>query len=159
MEKLNKVISQFLLIVSLFIFHDVFAGQTGKITGKVIDADTKEPLVAVNVIVEGTSLGAATDMDGDFIILNIPPGNYTLFASMIGYKQMRVSHVKVFVERTTRVDFKLEPTVLEFSKGVTVVAEQPLIQRDLTATAYSVSSDEIKVMPVENFQDILQLQA
>lgn len=148
-----------LIIFILCLFTAAWAGQTGKITGKVFDVANSEALPAVNVIVEGTTYGAATDLEGDYIILNIPPGTYSLIANMIGYKTMRVSNVKVSVDRTTRVDFKLESTVLELGEALTVVAEQPIIQKDLTATAYAVSSDEIQKMPVESVQEILQLQA
>ncbi len=152
----------FYLVISFVLtlgFRAGNAGQTGKIVGRVVDASTKEPLPGVNIIIEGTSMGAATDVDGDYIILNIPPGIYTVTASMLGYKETRTSNVKVTVDRTTRVDFKLEPTTLELGEVIEVEAEQPLIQKDLTATAASVSAREIVSMPVESFQDILQLQA
>ena len=160
MKSLNKVIKYyFLLLIYFLCSQTLWAGQTGKITGKITDSSNSEPLVGVNVIIEATSMGAAADLEGDFVILNVPPGTYTLFASMIGYKKTYISNVKIFVDRTTRVDFKLEPTVLELGESITVIAEHPLIQKDLTATSYSVSADEIEMMPVESFQDILQLQA
>ncbi len=135
------------------------AGQTGKIVGKVTDAQTGAPLPYVNVVIEGTTMGAASDLQGDFLILNVPPGLYRLSARMVGYKKMTVENVRVFVDRTTRVNFKLTPTAVELGKSVVVVAEQPLIQKDLTATASSVSAAEISNMPVESFQDVLELQA
>lgn len=160
MALLKKIIGfNFLLLILIFNVHITRAGQTGKITGKVVDAQTGAPLPGTNIVIEGTTMGAAADLEGDFIILNIPPGSYDLFASMIGYQKMRISNVKVSVDQTTRVDFKLESTVLELGEAVTIVAEQPIIQKDLTATSYSVSSDEIGKMPVESFQEILQLQA
>jgi hypothetical protein len=160
MKQPTKIIGFSLLSLILILnFQTTWAGQTGKITGKVIDTQTGAPLPGTNVVIEGTTMGAAADLEGDFIILNIPPGTYNLFASMIGYQKMRFSSVKVSVDRTTRVDFRLESTVLELGESVTIVAEQPMIQKDLTATSYSVSSDEIKAMPVESFQEILQLQA
>ena len=160
MKPLTKIRCLFLMFIILFLYLSIAtAGQTGKITGKITDASTGEPLPAVNIIIESTSIGAASDLEGDYIILNVPPGTYTIFASMIGYQKMRVSNVKVSVDRTTKIDFKLSPSVLELGEEVTIVAEKPLIQRDLTATAYSVSSDEIETMPVESFEEILQLQA
>jgi len=53
----------------------VVCGNTGKIAGKVTDAQTGEPIVGVNVVVEGTYLGAATDFDGNYTIINVPPGS------------------------------------------------------------------------------------
>lgn len=150
----------YLLIIIFFCFVSIApAGQTGKIAGTVIDEDTGEPLMAVNIIVEATTFGAATDMEGYYAILNLPPGTYTVFASMIGYRTTRFTDVKVSVDRTTRIDFKLASSVVDLGDEITVVAERPLIQKDLTASASSVSAEEITAMPVESFQDILKLQA
>ena len=153
-----KLINSFFIVIFCFV-SIVQAGQTGKIVGKVLDEDTESPLMAVNIIVEGTSFGAATDAEGDYIILNLPPGTYNIFASMIGYRKTRVTNVKVSIDRTTEINFTLSPSVVDLGDEVIVVAERPLIQKDLTATASSVSSEEISAMPVESFQDILQLQA
>jgi hypothetical protein len=59
----------------------VFAGITGKISGRVIDAKTREPIPSVNIVIEGTSLGTATHIDGFYVINNVPPGVYTLVVS------------------------------------------------------------------------------
>ena len=136
-----------------------FSGTTGKIAGKVINANTGEPLFAVNVIIEGTNLGAATDMNGEYVILNVPPGVYTVRASAVGFKTVRVKNVRVYVDQTTRVDFKLEEEVIELGEEVVVVAERPLVQKDLTSTVAKISGDEIEMLPVENFTDIVNLQA
>jgi outer membrane receptor for ferrienterochelin and colicin len=134
------------------------AGQTGKIAGLVTDASTGEPLIGVNVYLENQFYGAATDMEGDYIILNVPPGRYTTVAVMVGYREMRVTGIEVKIDRTTRLDFKLQTAVLE-TEAIIVEAKRPLIQRDLTATASSVSAQEIAAIPVENMQDVLQIQA
>ncbi|MDZ7374374.1 MAG: TonB-dependent receptor [candidate division KSB1 bacterium] len=135
------------------------AGQTGKIAGKVVDAGTGEPLPGANVVLQGTQMGAAADIQGDYIILNVPPGTYNLTASMIGYRQVTVTGVRVSVDRTVRIDFRLEQQAIDLGKEIVVEARQPLVQRDLTATAASVSAEEIASLPVESFQEILQLQA
>ncbi|NIT58133.1 MAG: TonB-dependent receptor, partial [Aliifodinibius sp.] len=137
----------------------LFAGQTGKIMGIITDATSGEPLIGANIVVEGTTLGAASDVDGDYIILNVPPGIYTLTASMLSYQDMRVTKIRVSIDQSTRVDFKLNPMAIELGEVVTVEAERPLIQKDLTSTESSVGADEIQTMPVENLQDILELQA
>ena len=62
----------------------VFAGVTGKIIGTVVDSETKEALPGANVMIEGTNLGAATNVQGGYIMLNVPPGTYTLKTSFIG---------------------------------------------------------------------------
>ncbi|MBN2602335.1 MAG: carboxypeptidase-like regulatory domain-containing protein, partial [Candidatus Marinimicrobia bacterium] len=62
-----------------------FSGTSGKIVGRVTDASTGEPLFGCNVIIEGSYLGAATNADGEYLILNVPPGDYRVKAGMIGY--------------------------------------------------------------------------
>ena len=77
---------KFLLFAFLIISTNIsLNAQTGKITGTVTDATTGESLIGVNVIVEGTMLGAASDIEGYFVILNVSPGKYNLKASYIGY--------------------------------------------------------------------------
>jgi outer membrane receptor protein involved in Fe transport len=150
-----------LLIIGVLIlnFESLLSGTTGKITGRVVNKSTGEPLFAVNVIIEGTTLGAATDMQGNYVILNVPPGVYTLRASAVGFKPVKVTNVRVSVDQTTRVDFKLEEVAIELGEEVLVVAERPLVQRDLTSTTAKISKDIIEKLPVENFTDLINLKA
>ncbi|MCD6166752.1 TonB-dependent receptor [bacterium] len=154
-----------LLLSSMILAHLVgfyalsWAGTTGKIVGYVTDADSGEPLPGANVIIEGTTMGAATDLEGYYIILNVPPGVYTLVASMIGYQRMRIENVRVSINFTSKVNFQLKSTVLEVSEEITVVAERPVIRKDLTSTLSTVSGNDIAQMPVEKFEEVLELQA
>jgi hypothetical protein len=136
----------------------IWGGTTGKISGYVYDAETGEPLVGANVIVEETSLGAASDAQGYYAILNVPPGRYTVKAMMIGYTSVRSVGVKVSVDFTTEVNFQLSPTSIEMG-AVAVVAERPIIRKDLTSSLSIVGDEEIAEMPVEEFDDVLSLQA
>ncbi|RMI17013.1 MAG: TonB-dependent receptor [Calditrichaeota bacterium] len=135
------------------------AGTTGKIVGRVVDAATGEPLPAVNILVENTMLGAATDLDGTFLILNVPPGTYTLRATMIGYTDMVITNVRVNADKTTRVEFQLKETAVELGEAIEVVATRPLVKKDLTSTESVVTTEEIEAIPVENFSDVVNLQA
>ncbi|MBN2355401.1 TonB-dependent receptor [candidate division KSB1 bacterium] len=147
-----------LLLVCLFAVQ-LYAGTTGKIVGTVKDQGTGETLPGVNIILEGTSMGAATDLDGYFMIINVPPGTYTLRCMLIGYQTKLISDVRVSVDMTTTIDFRISQTVLDVGEQVTVVAERPLIQKDKTSSLAAVSSDEIETMPVQEVADVLELQA
>ncbi len=147
------------LLLLLVFSGSIWAGTTGKIVGQVKDAESGEPLPAVNILIENTMLGAATDMDGTFLILNVPPGIYSVRANMIGYRDVVVSNVQVNVDKTTTLNFVLTPSVVEAENAVEVVAEKPLIKKDLTSTESIVSSQEIENLPVENFSDVVNLQA
>ena len=156
----DRYIHAILLIISLhLIVPSLRAGTTGKIAGRVTDAQTGEGLPGVNVIIVGTTMGAATDLDGYYVILNVPPGIYEVKALMIGYQELIFTEVNVSVDLTTTVDFKLQSTVLKLGKEVVVVAEKPLVRKDLTSTASVVGTEEISQMPVEEFEQVLELQA
>jgi len=136
----------------------LFSGTTGKIVGKTIDQDTEDPLIGVNIILEGTSLGAATDMDGYFMILNVDPGLYSVRASMIGYTSIVQQNVKVAVDLTTEANFELSMTALE-GEEVVVIAEQPAVLKDVTSTSFRVSAEQIEQLQVEDLDEIINLQA
>ncbi|RMG34879.1 MAG: carboxypeptidase-like regulatory domain-containing protein, partial [Methanobacteriota archaeon] len=121
-----------LLIVSSIV-STVFAATTGKITGVVKDAETGEPLPGVNVVIQGTSLGASTDLDGSYFILNIPPGNYTVTAQMVGYATVNMEDVRVNAGRTTVLNFSLKSQLLQ-GEEITIVAEREVIPRDVASS-------------------------
>ncbi len=157
----NFTVHRFALFFILLVINTglLFGGNTGKLAGRVTDAATGEPLVGATVLVEGTVLGAATDVDGNYVILNVPPGIYTVRASTVGYQPEVYQNVRVSIDLTTTIDFKLRQTVVELKEEVVVTAERPMVQRDLTASTAVVGADEIKMLPVTEFQQVLQLQA
>ena len=134
------------------------AGKTGKIAGKVVDAQTKEPLIGVNVFIPGTTLGAASDLEGNYFIINIPPGTYQLKASAVGYASQTVNNVTVSADRTTQITFELASQTIELT-GVVIVAGRPIVQKDLTSTTSTVTSDQISKLALENVSSAVNLQA
>ena len=64
------------IVLLLVSSYSIFAGTTGKISGTVVDKDTKEALIGANVFIKNTNLGAATDTEGRYTILQVPPGKY-----------------------------------------------------------------------------------
>jgi outer membrane receptor protein involved in Fe transport len=135
------------------------AGTTGKIAGKVVDKASKEGLPGVNIIVQGTTLGAVTNLDGEYIILNIPPGSYAVKASLIGYGETVTNNVRISLDVTTKLDFELAETVLQTGEQVVVVAQRDLIQKDLTATTAIVTDQSIQSLPVTEVNEVITLQA
>jgi len=147
------------LLISLLIPISASAGTTGKIVGSVEDAGTGEPLIGVNVLVDGTFLGATTDLEGNYLILNVPPGVYTLVFQYIGYQEKRVEGVRVSVDFTTRQNAQLREDAMELDESIVVVADRDMIRKDLTSSQSEVTADDIANIPVEEFEDVLQLQA
>lgn len=132
--------------------------QTGKIAGRVTDGSTGQPLPGVNVVIDGTTQGSTTDVDGYYTILRITPGTYDVRASFIGFAPTVVQEVRVRIDQTTELDFALQEEVVQ-GEEVVISAERPLVQRDLTSTSTSVSSEELEALPVLNFSDVINLQA
>ena len=138
----------------------ILAGATtGKISGQVTDQATGQPLFGANVFIAGTHLGSATDSEGFYMIINIPPGQHTIQFNMIGYRTYAVTEVDVRSDHTTGLDAHLEQTFLETSEAITVSAKKAVIDVDRTSTESSVSGELLKVMPVQDVNDVLNLQA
>ncbi|MBI9070740.1 MAG: TonB-dependent receptor [Melioribacteraceae bacterium] len=145
-------------IISFFLPILIFGGTTGKISGFVTDYQSGEPLIGINILVEGTTIGAATDVNGEYIIMNLKPGKYNLISSGIGYKKRRIEQVQVNIDFTTNVDFQMASEAVEMDV-IVVQAKQKLVRKDLTSSQANVTSEEIKSLPVESISGILTLQA
>jgi len=146
------------LIASVISLHLVTAGTTGKLVGIVLDKASKEPLIGANVMIAGTGLGTATDAEGRYFILQIPPKTYSVKFSMIGYKDVLVKNVKIQLDLTTTLNAELEEGVIGM-ETVEVTAQRPMVQPDVTYSQVNITSDEIDMLPVEEFEDIIALQA
>ena len=136
-----------------------FAQTTGKITGTIIDKATKEGLPGANVIVAGTTLGAVTDFDGKFVILRVPPGKHNVRAQLIGYQPVVQQSVEVLTDLTTTLNFTLSQEAVNIGEEVVVVAERPIIRKDLTSSEARVQAEEISRIPVQEVADVINLQA
>jgi outer membrane receptor protein involved in Fe transport len=147
-----------LILCQLLLITDAFSRSTGKVTGRVTEDSSGEPLIGVNVTIVGTQLGAMTDTDGYYVILNVRPGTYEIRASYLGFQTQLVQNVRVSIDQTTTINFSMTETVLSGVEAV-VIAERPIVRRDLTSSSVSVSAREISLLPVENFSDIVNLQA
>lgn len=159
MRRVHLFVSAFVLS-TLFVAAPVFAGVTGKISGVVKDKEGGDPLPAANVIVDGTHMGAMTDENGKFYILNAPPGEYAVRVEMMGYTAIKQTGVKVFSDRNTRLVFDLLPALLDVENvEMEVVAARELIQRDVTGSLRTVSSETIAQMPINNVSELLQTTA
>jgi outer membrane receptor protein involved in Fe transport len=146
-----------LFFISIQIIN-VFAGTTGKLAGTIKDGSTGEPAIGVNVVLVGTSFGAATNIDGKYIINNLPPGNYTVVVSAIGYQKQQFNNVKISVDFTTNLDIELYPESITL-ETIVVEAKNPLVRSDLTSSQVVLDADHIESLPVESVGQLLSLQA
>lgn len=138
----------------------VAMGQgAGKISGVVTDTETGEPLPGVNVVLKGTYLGASTDVDGFFVILNVPPGTYTVSFTYVGYQWLEVENVRVVSDLTKRLDITLSPTTLELDSAIVIVADRPFFETGATNTVRVLDSEEIERIPIKGVNSVVALNA
>ena len=133
-----------------------FCGTTGKVSGKVTDVSTGEPLIGCNVIIPDLGVGAATDIQGDYVILNIPPRSIEISFSMIGYADIQVQNVQISIDQTTPLSVELNIEAIEGQE--IIVKDEWLIRKDLTNSEARITSDELDVMPVTDVHDVIKLQ-
>src|SRR5262245_15132338 len=110
-----------LAVTILLLLPALVLAQDGKMRGRILDRESNEPLIGASVVVDGTTLGASTDINGDYIVLSVPPGAYTVKVSYIGYQTLTVSNVRVNANLTTTQDFLLASTAVEVA-GMEIVA-------------------------------------
>jgi outer membrane receptor protein involved in Fe transport len=136
----------------------VFAGTTGKIAGTVRDAQSGEPLPSVNIVLEGTMIGAATNAEGYFVILNIPPGRYRIVATLVGYKTASALNVRVDIDQTTDLNLRLTEETIA-GEEVTIIASRPVVQKDVAASRANIEIEDIEKLPVTSVASVVTLQA
>jgi outer membrane receptor protein involved in Fe transport len=146
-----------IFFLSLFVTEFTFAGTTGKLTGKATDGKTNEAIPFVNITIMGTSLGASTDINGNYVILNIPPGNYKVKAQSVGYQPVIMENIGVSIDLTTKLDFHLNASMIEL-QSIVIQGKQDDLKKDVTSSQSTVTAEQIKSLPVAEFDDVLRLQ-
>lgn len=98
---------------ALFLPFNLKAQDTGAITGTIVDAETGETIIGANVVIEGTTIGASSDIDGKYTIRGIEEGGYTLVVSYISYQQQTITDVEIKAGEVLRLDISLQPETEE----------------------------------------------
>ena len=154
---MKRLATLFILCCGLASFS-AHAATSGKVTGFVRDAATNDPLAGVTVRAEGTELRAISGLNGEYFILNVPVGSIRLEVQMIGYLPIRTQAFAVNSDRTTRIDFELETTILDLAEPVAITAPRTSIRSDLTASSEVIVPREIESLPVTDLSDLIFLQ-
>jgi outer membrane receptor protein involved in Fe transport len=147
-----------LAVAALLLLPVLLVAQDGKLRGKVTDKESGEALIGANVTVEGTNLGAATDVNGEYVILSVPPGVYTVKVTYIGYSPVTYSNVEVNASLTKTQNFAMSSSAVQV-QGVEIVAERPLIQRNTTNTIRIQTQSDVQSLPFRAVSDIVSLSA
>ncbi|KPJ62968.1 hypothetical protein AMJ44_14925 [candidate division WOR-1 bacterium DG_54_3] len=124
-----------------------WAGTSGKLAGVIRDQESGTPLPGASVMIKGTSIGTSTDEDGEYFLINVPVGTYTVEVFLIGYQSVKKTKVTVLLDLTTPLDFELKSSPIELEKAIIVVAERPIIQKDLTSSTNLVIREQLDNLP------------
>ena len=145
-----------ILLLILFAGSFTFA-QSGRISGKVTDQQTGEPLIGANIIVMGTSLGAASDVNGEYLITNLSAGNYNVKASYIGYRDVTINNVLITSGLTTRLNFELQTAGITTGE-VVIVSQRPLIEKTSTNALRRFGPEDMENLGLRDLNSIVQIQ-
>lgn len=136
--------------------------QTGIIRGRVLDKNTQEAVIGANVVLEGTTTGASTDVEGYYKITNVPVGSYNLVATSIGYNSLTKFNITLTSGNEQIVNFELvesttnlEEIVVKFDKGRSASAADMITPLSVQA----LTTEEIKSNPGGNFDISRVIQA
>ncbi len=146
------------LVLLLLLPFTLHSGTTGKIAGAIKDKLTGEPLPGANIQIQGTYMGAASDLSGNYFMLSIPPGNYTVVATMMGYEPVAIQKVSIRVDQTTRLEIEMTQEVMDLGESVVIVAERPQIQKDLTTSIEVLGLEDMKQTVARDVDETVNLQ-
>ncbi len=136
----------------------LIAGTTGKISGRITDKASGEALIGASIRINGTTRGAVSDPDGYYSLINLAPGKYTIVIQFIGYHTITVRDIEVNIDLTAKRDVQLVPDNVQMDV-VLVQADVPIVTKDRTFSAATVSSTQIEAMPVTEVAEVVALQA
>ncbi len=149
---------RYVLSILLLFSASLAWAQTGKIAGKVVDARTGEAIVGANIVVEGTQTGAASNFEGYFTILSVPPGTYRVRASVLGYTPSTQVDVRININQTTQLEFKLNEQAIQ-GQEVVIIATRPVVERDVAASRANITAREVENLPVSQVSSVIGLEA
>lgn len=131
-------------------------GTLGIIEGKVKDKQSGDALVGVSVLAVGTTIGAASDVEGRYRISNIEAGTYDIRFSSVGYQPVLYRSVTVRSDLRTEINVEMVQSQIELGE-LEIVADRPLIEKDVTSTNFSFGGSQVERLPIQNVQDLLTL--
>ena len=141
------------ILFLLLLLPAMALAQSGKLRGQITDQETGEALVGANIIIVGTSYGAATDVNGEYIVLNLIPGVYEVKSSYIGYQSKTVSNIRINSDLTTGLNFQLAAEGIEVGE-IEIIAEKPLVNKYNTNANRITTSEDIDALPIRGVDNI-----
>jgi len=156
MEVVRKRVVLVMLFLLLGCAATLAQSGEGKLAGRILDADTGEPLIGANVVLLNTDQGAATDIDGNYFILNIRPGNYDVRFSYVGYSSKTIQNVRIVAGITYELNEALTSGI---ELDEVIVTSEKLFEENATNTVKVVDSEQISKLPVRGVTNVAALQS
>lgn len=156
MKKVSKYLLQSFCLFLLTAATVSAQSGVGKLAGKIVDATTGEPLIGANVVVINTEHGAATDLEGNYFVLNITPGTYNVRVSYVGYGSKTVQDVRIVGGITYELNVQLTGGL---NLNEIVVTDSKFFEEKATNTVKVIDSDQISKLPVKGVTNIASLQS
>ena len=149
--------SGFLALITCLLLIPIAQGQ-GNISGRVTDA-SGEPLFGVNVVVVGTTLGAATDLDGNYTIPDLRAGEYSVRFSIIGFETTQFTGIQVADGQTTALSASLDEAILSTDEEIIIIGEKPLLDVEQATSTSTISREQLEAAPLRDIQEVVGTQA
>jgi hypothetical protein len=149
----------FSAILLVLVSSSIALGGSGKITGRILDSQSHQALPSANVLITGVisasgvevpmdrPLGASSDIDGYYVIVNVSPGTYTMRVSQVGYTAAVKKNVRVESDRTITVNFEVADAAVQVDQ-VVVTAQREIVKKDVSATQEIIIPTKMEEMPV-----------
>ncbi|MFH0988416.1 MAG: TonB-dependent receptor [bacterium] len=154
-QSLQFLAVSFFLVILVCTSSVLVAQETGEIRGTAKDATRSEALIGANIILEGTTIGTVTDLEGNFVIRKVPAGKFNVIARFVGYKNLS-KEVTVAAGRPATVDFVLTATTVQLDEVVVTGQGFATEKRRLASTVESVSAKDLENIPVKTLDAVLQ---
>jgi hypothetical protein len=131
-------------------------GPTGQIVGRLTDRSTGEPIIGASVLVAGTTQGAMTDLSGNFQILRVDPGSYTLRISHLDFATTEVTDVAVRTGKTSLLGQSMMAKVSDLDQTITVVGTRDILDKFVVDGRVTMSQEGIRQRPVQTVDNLLE---
>lgn len=147
------------ILVLLLVTTTISRAQVGSLSGLITDKDDGLPLIGVNVIIKGTTFGTASNLDGNYTINKIRPGEYSIEFRYIGYERILITGIIVKANETTDLDIKMGAQSITSEDEVTVIGERPIFDVEQSSTSTLVSRDQIEAASISKVEDVVGMTA
>ena len=157
--RLQSFARHVLVAIALALFAPPLLAQAGRVVGTVTDVETGQPIEGAQIFLRGTGLGAQSQGNGRYFIINVPPGTYTVVARRIGYGEQQVTNVSVLIDVTREINFRLDRSAGQLTTVKIEAQQVPLIVPGITGSSDAITAQELQSLPVQDIKGALSLQS